>query len=204
VARSDNDMDRREALRRLTGAAIGTAAVPFWVESLCAQARVEAHAHATQAAASAASAWTPAVLTPRQNEAVIALTELIIPETDTPGARAALVNRFVDHVLATAALPERTEFLHGLGWLDDRCRARFSTDVAAATPAELTTLVTPLAAEGTPAPEDAPGAAFFRAIKSMTISGYYTTEIGLRQELGDDGRMVLAAFEGCTHPEHLQ
>jgi hypothetical protein len=44
--------------------------------------------------------------------------------------------------------------------------------------------------------------AFFRAIKSMTITGYYTTEIGLRQELGDDGRMMLGAFEGCTHPEH--
>jgi hypothetical protein len=28
------------------------------------------------------------------------------------------------------------------------------------------------------------------------------TEIGLRQELGEDGRMSLAAFEGCTHPEH--
>lgn len=202
MVRSDNDVDRREALRRLTGAAIGTAAVPLWVESLCAQARNEAHAHAAQAAAAAANAWTPAVLTPRQNDAVIALTELIIPETDTPGAKAALVNRFVDHVLVTAETPERTEFLRGLGWLDDRCRARFNEDVAAATATELTTLLTPIAAEGAHAPEDAPGAAFFRAIKSMTISGYYTTAIGLRQELGDDGRMVLAVFEGCTHPEH--
>lgn len=201
MARSDNDVDRREALRRLTGGAIGAAALPFWVESLCAQALTRAHAHAAQSAA-AASGWTPAVLTLRQNEAVIALTELIIPETDTPGAKAALVNRFVDHVLATAAPPERAEFLRGLGWLDERCRARFGKDVAGASPAELTALLTPLAEEGTPAPEDAPGVAFFRAIKSMTISGYYTTEIGLRQELGEDGRMVLAAFEGCTHPEH--
>src|SRR3954447_9185317 len=36
-----------------------------------------------------------------------------------------------------------------------------------------------------------------RAIKSMTITGYYTTEIGLRQELGDDGRMMLGTFEGA-------
>jgi hypothetical protein len=49
---------------------------------------------------------------------------------------------------------------------------------------------------------DAPGAEFFQAIKSMTISGYYSTEIGLRQELGDDGRMMLAEFRGCDHPEH--
>ena len=36
----------------------------------------------------------------------------------------------------------------------------------------------------------------------MTITGYYTTQIGLQQELGDDGKLVLAEFKGCTHPEH--
>jgi hypothetical protein len=44
--------------------------------------------------------------------------------------------------------------------------------------------------------------AFFRAIKSMTITSYCTIEIELRQELGEDGRMVLGTFEGCSHPEH--
>lgn len=201
MARSDDDMDRREAIRRLTTATIAAVALPSWVESLTAQARVQAHAHAAQSAA-AAPAWTPTVLTPRQNEAVTALTELIIPQTETPGAKTALVNRFVDHVLSTAPAPDRAEFLRGLSWLDDRCRAQAGQDVAGASTAELTKVLTPLAVEGTPAPQDAPGTAFFRAIKSMTISGYYTTEIGLRQELGEDGRMVLAAFEGCTHPEH--
>ena len=36
----------------------------------------------------------------------------------------------------------------------------------------------------------------------MTIDGYYTTEIGLRQELGDNGQLFLGRFEGCAHPEH--
>ena len=106
------------------------------------------------------------------------------------------------HVLSTADAKERSEFIRGLTWLDDRCRARVGQDLAGATTAQLTDIVTPLAVEGTGAADDAPGIAFFRTIKSMTITGYYTTEIGLRQELGDDGRMVLAAFEGCTHPEH--
>ena len=201
MARSENEMNRREALARLAAAATGVAATPLWVQSLCAQARVEAHAHAAEAALSA-QAWTPAVLTPRQNEAVIALTELIIPQTDTPGAKAALVNRFVDRVLSGASVADRDEFIRGLRWLDDRSHARVGKDVAGASSAELTTLLTPLAEEGAHPPEDAPGVAFFHAIKSMTISGYYTTEIGLRQELGEDGRMVLPAFEGCTHPEH--
>jgi hypothetical protein len=201
VGISETDINRRQALTQLVAGAVGVASMPLWVQSLCAQARAEAHTHAAQAAASA-PAWSPSVLTPRQNEAVIALTELIIPATETPGAKAALVNRFVDHVLSTADAKERSEFVRGLAWLDDRCRARVGKDVAGASAAELTTVLTPLAVEGAPVAEDAPGVAFFRAIKSMTIIGYYTTEIGLRQELGDDGRMMLGAFEGCTHPEH--
>ena len=194
-------MNRRQALTQLVASAVGAAAVPRWVESLSAQARTVAHMDPAQAVA-AAAAWKPQVLTSRQNDAVIALSELIIPATDTPGAKAALVNRFIDRVLSTAQTPERTEFLHGLDWMDARCRARFGKDVAGATDAQLTALLTTLSEEGTHTPEDAPGVAFFKAMKSMTISGYYTTEIGLRQELGEDGRMVLAAFEGCTHPEH--
>jgi hypothetical protein len=201
VGTSETDITRRRALTQFVAGAVGVASMPLWVESLCAQSRAEAHTHAAQSAVSA-PAWSPSVLTPRQNEAVIALTELIIPATDTPGAKAALVNRFVDHVLSTADAKERSEFIRGLTWLDDRCRTRVGRDVAGATPAELTAVLTPLAAEGTAPGEDAPGVAFFRAIKSMTITGYYTTEIGLRQELGDDGRMMLGAFEGCTHPEH--
>lgn len=201
MATSETDLNRRQALTQLVAGAVGVASMPLWVESLSAQARAEAHTHAGQAAVSG-PAWSPSVLTPRQNEAVLALTELIIPATDTPGAKAALVNRFVDRVLSTADAKDRSEFIRGLTWLDDRCRARVSNDVAGATAEELTSVLTPLAVEGSGAADDAPGIAFFRAIKSMTITGYYTTEIGLRQELGDDGRMVLAAFEGCTHPEH--
>jgi glucoside 3-dehydrogenase (cytochrome c) hitch-hiker subunit len=201
VGTSETDLTRRRALTHLVSGAMGVASMPLWVELLCAQARAEAHTQAVQAAASA-TAWTPSVLTPPQNEAVIALTELIIPATDTPGAKAALVNRFVDHVLSTADAKERGEFIRGLTWLDDRCRARVGKDVAGASATELTAVLTPLAVEGTASAADAPGVAFFRAIKSMTITGYYTTEIGLRQELGDDGRMMLGAFEGCTHPEH--
>jgi hypothetical protein len=201
VATSETDLQRRRALTQLVAGAVGAASMPMWVRSLCAQARTEARTQAAQAAASA-PAWSPSVLTARQNDAVIALTELIIPATETPGAKAALVNRFVDHVLSASDASHRAEFIRGLAWLDDRCRARAGKDVVDATTAELTALLTPLAAEGPTVAEDATGVAFFRAIKSMTITGYYTTEIGLRQELGDDGRMMLGVFEGCTHPEH--
>jgi glucoside 3-dehydrogenase (cytochrome c) hitch-hiker subunit len=150
----------------------------------------------------AAAAWTPAVFTARQNDAVIALTELIIPATDTPGAKAALVNRFIDRVLADAPVAQRDAFLRGLAWIDTASRAESGQDIADAAVDRQTALLTRLADEGNHAPADAPGVEFFHAIKSMTISGYYSTEIGLRQELGDDGVLMALEFHGCDHPEH--
>jgi len=38
-------------------------------------------------------------------------------------------------------------------------------------------------------------------IKSMTIAGYYTTEIGMRRELGDSGQLFQRVSRR-DHPEH--
>jgi hypothetical protein len=194
-------LNRRQALRTLTAGAIGAAASSMWVESLTALARQQAHAHAAGAVIGLQE-WMPRVLTARQNEAVVALTELIIPQTDTPGAKGARVNRFIDTVLANAQPADRDTFLRGLAWMDERSRALFGKDIVAATTAEQTTLLTRLSTEGNPDGEAPIGLEFFQALKSMTINGYYTTEIGLKQELGDDGQLFLAEFPGCTHPEH--
>jgi len=194
-------MDRRQALRTLGTAAVGAAASSLWVESLSAFARQQAHSHAAQAAV-AAPAWTPRVLTAKQNDAVVILTELIIPETTTPGAKAARVNRFIDTVLSEARPADRDEFLRGLAWMDERSRALFGKDLVSASAEEQTKLLTRLSAEGNPENEDSIGRDFFTALKSMTINGYYTTEIGLRQELGDSGQLFSLEFQGCDHPEH--
>jgi hypothetical protein len=63
-------------------------------------------------------------------------------------------------------------------------------------------LLVTLASEKKTAPEDQPGVEFFNSIKGYTISGYYTSEIGLIKELGYKGNSYLAEFPGCTHPEH--
>jgi hypothetical protein len=202
VATSDRvAIDRRQALRALASGAAGVAAATTWVDSLSALARRQAHAHGAQAAV-AVQDWKPRVLSARQNEMVVALTELIIPETDTPGARAALVNRFIDAVLQGAEPAVRQRFLQGLTWMDTRSRALFQKDFLQATPAEQTALLTRTSEEGNPKKESRTGLDFFRAIKAMTIDGYYTTEIGLRQELGDSGQLFLPQFQGCDHPEH--
>jgi hypothetical protein len=44
---------------------------------------------------------------------------------------------------------------------------------------------------------------FFREAKSRTIFGYYTTDIGIHQELSAAGNQFLQEFVGCDHPEHM-
>ena len=195
-------VNRRDALKKL---AVGGAAVvgaPFWVEALTSAA--EQHAAHYQAARAAAGPWTPKVLSPAQNETVLALAELIIPQTDTAGATKAGVNQFIDAVLAEAGPAEREKFLTGLAWLDARSQRDAGAPFVKSTPEQQTALLTALSTNRAPAAEDRPGTDFFTAVKSLTVTGYYTSEVGMKEEMGDDGNLFFLEFKGCTHPEHLK
>lgn len=192
-------VNRRAALRTMA-VGVSAAASALWVSELALLAEEQAvHAHLLAVTPQGGN-WTPAVLSAPQLETVGTLVELIIPTTDTPGAKAALVDRYVDGVLSTATPATRARFLDGLAWLDTRSRALFRASFHGATPAQQTDLLTRLAV--VPSAEAEAGVQFFTAVKSLTITGYYSTEIGLRQELEDPGVLMLPSYPGCTHPEH--
>ena len=198
-------MDRREALRRMVIGPVGAAACgPAWVERLSAAAL--ARPAPGQSPVAGAAGWTPRVFTPHQDATVVELSERIIPQTETAGARAARVNAFIDTVLDDAEAEEREAFLRGLDGIDRRSRAAFGVDFIDAPVREQETLLTRLAAAAdAPAgatQEDREGAEFFQAIKRLTVTGYYTSEVGMREELGDDGTLVFDGKAGCAHPEH--
>ena len=59
--------------------------------------------------------YTLRTLTPHLNDTVVAMIDQIIPATDTPGAKGARVNEFIDVILTEWATPEeRKNFLDGL------------------------------------------------------------------------------------------
>jgi hypothetical protein len=190
---------RRQALRTLAVGGLGTAAVPAWFERLGALAEVHAQ---TQAVTTALAGWAPRILDAHQDELVVAISELIIPATDTPGAKAALVNRFIDAVLEDSEEPDRNDFIKGLAWMDSRSQELFGSGFLKVTPSQQVALLTIVSSEKNTAHEDQVGVEFFEAIKRMTINGYYTSEIGMKQELRDDGNLFFADARGCTHPEH--
>src|ERR1700730_15344121 len=77
-------------------------------------------------AAQAKSGYALRTLNPHQNATLTAMTDLIIPETDTPGAKAVRVNEFIDLILTEWAHEnERQKFLSGLDDIDKRSNAIF-------------------------------------------------------------------------------
>src|SRR6185503_4455529 len=88
---TEGSMDRREALQRVALLLGGVLSAPTVAGVLSGEMRAWAATPEAQ--------WRPRTLTAAQNELVATLAEHIIPATDTPGARAAGVHRFVDALL---------------------------------------------------------------------------------------------------------
>jgi len=110
------------------------------------------------------------------------IAETILPETDTPGAKAAGVGPFIAMmVVDTYDGREQETFRAGLRTLEDECHDLHRTSFMAATPAQRTVLLKKLDAEQLQfmrtAGKEEP-AHYFRMLKELTLLGYFTSEIG--------------------------
>lgn len=180
-------MNRRDLFRISSGAA-----AVLTLDAAEAQTQHQHPVNAASSAKAAASNWKPAVFDAHQNDTVVALTELIIPETDTPGAKAAHVNRYIDLFLADGPDKRRVEFLEGLSWLDGFAIRTHAAPFVRLPEAQQIALLEKMDAGDSEAKS---GQGFFRMVKSMTASIYYATEIGFK-ELNKGGR-VPTGF-GCN------
>jgi len=123
------------------------------------------------------------------------IAETILPETSTPGAKAAKVGAFMA-LMVTEAYDERTRqvFQRGLRQLEDACREAHGVPFMQASAAQRLSLVEALDREQHAVMEDrapkrrvrAPAAEagsdepahYFRLMKELTLLGYFTSEIG--------------------------
>jgi len=131
------------------------------------------------------STQRPAAFDDHQRATVDVIAELIMPATDTPGAHAAGVAAFIEIIVGEWYHDdERAAFMRGLADVDARSNAANGKSFVELTPDQQTALLTQLDSELRAAPRGAPQS-FFQRIKDLTLSGYYTSEIGVRQELGE-------------------
>jgi len=137
-------------------------------------------------------------LNPHQNETVATIAELIIPKTDTPGAREAGVPAFIDVMLAEWADEEqRRTFTAGLANVDERSRASFGKDFSAGTAQQQAQILEDLDYELARLRETKSDTSknFFQTMKWLTLTGYYTSEVGATTE--QHFRVVPGRYEPC-------
>ena len=159
-----------------------------------------------------ASGYTLRTLNPHQNDTVVAMIDQIIPETDTPGAKAARVNEFIDVILTEWAVDEeRKNFLDGLADVDKQSNELFGKNFSDASHAQqfalLRAMDDSIAAQlarrrrrhGNTIPEDRDKQLqgdFFTIFKGITLHGYYTSEVGFTKE--EHLEIIPGAYHGCV------
>ena len=123
------------------------------------------------------------------------IAETILPETSTPGAKAAKTGAFIALMVTDAYTDrQRQVFKAGLGKVDEACRQAHTVPFMQATPAQRLSVVqaldreqkaemdarVPAATTRAPAAPPAPDepAHSFRMLKELALLGYFTSEIG--------------------------
>ena len=140
-----------------------------------------------------------AFFTDAQREAITVFSDLIIPTTDTPGAVEAGVVEYIELMVSEwYDAGERERFMRGLAHLDEHTESTTGVRFAYAGEEHQTAILKGMEAEGRAlmdADLDAPES-FFHQARGLVLHGYYTSEIGMKQELlwqETPGR-----FEGCV------
>jgi len=119
---------------------------------------------------------------------IAVLADIIIPKDDFSGsATEAKVPEFIEFIMKD--IPEhQVPMRGGLKWLDIQCFNRYESSFIEASPKEQISIIDEIAYPQKAKPEMLAGVAFFNRIRSLTASGFYTTEMGVK-DLGYVGNV---------------
>jgi hypothetical protein len=184
--------DRRGALK-IIGAIGATCAYPFASDELFGQSAE--HHHAASAAVNTAG-WKSAFFTDTDLKTLSRIADLIIPETDTPGATGAGVPEYIDYVVARNGW-QQSLMADGLRWLDEASQQTSGKKFMALTEGQQLAMLEPLCEEADKNQANARNVQFFALVKALTIDGYYTSRVGLIEELGYKGNTAMPGFPEC-------
>ncbi|MEM6801625.1 MAG: gluconate 2-dehydrogenase subunit 3 family protein [Bacteroidota bacterium] len=214
-------MDRRESLKNiligtLAGATVASTACesPAEVKEVAAKEESNYYGRTPSEIKHDKKVMEEVFLVQHELETIAVLCDIILPATETAGsATDAKVPAFIDFIvrdLPTHQIPMRG----GLMWLDGESNKRFNKLFIKATPEEQIQIVEDIAYPDpdNKKPEMAYGIKFFNLMRNLTMTGYYTTEMGFK-DLGYVGNRpnvwngipeeVLAEHEVDYDPEWI-
>lgn len=164
-------MERREALRQislLTGASLSA---PIMAAAL-------------GACKSPVASYAPVNLSMPHFRAIGRIADIIIPETETPGALAAGVDQFIDKAMGSYfEADDRDRFIGGMNVIDQDSNERYEIDFADLDLERQTQIVRAMDQRAFDALEAEEKPQFFTSLKQLVLLGYYMSEVGATEEL---------------------
>lgn len=165
----DSLLSRREAIQRLAILVGGTLSLPV-------QAALRGETLHTD----------PIRFSPEQQTLIADLAEVIMPTTNSPGAKAAGVGDFIEHVIRYCTATKQQEaFVQGLAQTDALSREIFAKLFAQLDGPQRIEVVSKLTQRERP---------FFLMLKELSVVGYFTSEVGATQAL--DYVAIPGRFQG--------
>jgi len=190
---ASKSITRRDILKSLTtGVAVGSVmrVIPL-------QAAEYAHTM-IQSEKAAAGTYAPKFFSDHQYRTLQALCQTIIPPDDRGGgAIEAGAPEFID--LLTSENKDYQLLLGGgMMWLDATCGDRYGKNHLDCAPEQQKEIIDQIAYQKNAIsnPELGPGIAFFSVLRNLTVDGYFTSAIGIK-DLGYMGNKYLKEFPGC-------
>jgi gluconate 2-dehydrogenase gamma chain len=180
-------MDRREALKRtawIMGGVVSAPAIMGVLKGCAAKPTID---------------WKPVFLSEDQGILVSQVAEIIIPKTDTPGAKETGVPGFIDLMLKDVYSKEdQDRFLSGIKEFDEAANKEYGDSFIDLSPEDQTAFVKKIhdaAVEAERAATPAPKRPFILMTKELTMLGFFTSEPGATQVL--QYIAVPGSYKGC-------
>jgi len=180
-------MDRREALKRtawIMGGVVSAPAIMGVLKGCAAKPTID---------------WKPVFLSEDQGILVSEVAEIIIPKTDTPGAKETGVPGFIDLMMKDVYSKEdQDRFLKGLQEFDEAAKKEYGESFIELDAKDQTAFVKKVhdaAVEAERAATPAPKRPFILMTKELTMLGFFTSEPGATQVL--QYIAVPGSYKGC-------
>ncbi|HTU47847.1 MAG TPA: gluconate 2-dehydrogenase subunit 3 family protein [Bryobacteraceae bacterium] len=193
--KNTTDVSRRD-LFQIIGTAPAVAAV------VSGSALAQTHEHETAQQPAAKGPYQRQTFDDHQWRAVRVLCDLIIPADERSGsATQAGVPEFLDDWIAFRTAQDGNEDLQaqifgGLMWLDRESNSLSQKDFADASPDQQKQILDRIAYPKRAAKEDHPWVVFFSEFRSLTVSGFFSSKMGVA-DLPYLGNRAVAEWKGC-------
>jgi hypothetical protein len=177
-------MDRREALKRtawIMGGAVSAPAIMGILKGCAAKPTID---------------WKPVFFSSDQGVLVTQVAEIIIPKTDTPGAKDVGVPGFIDQIVSECFPKEdQDKFLNGLKAFDDEAKKEYGDPFINLDAEQQSAFVKKVHDAAVNTDENGAPRPFILTLKELTMLGFFTSEPGATQVL--QYSPVPGAYKGC-------